>query len=220
MIWQFEHRYAEPRYWVDEKGGRATLLGKANEVGQKLAYQAYRLGFRAVAASTNERSLISTLLPKRVFTGNSLLTSVQPDRHDILLFLVAMMNSFVIDSAIRQKVSQNLNMFYIYQLPVPRLTPDVPAFSSIVTRAARLICTASEYDDLAKDVGLGSHKKGAADSVDRARLRAELDGLVAHLYGLTEDEFAHILGTFPLVPDPVKQAARNAYRDVERGLIQ
>jgi len=37
---------------------------------------------------------------------------------------------------------------------------------------------------------------------------------------LTEDEFCHILKTFPLVPEPVKQAARNAYGYVERGLIQ
>lgn len=50
-------------------------------------------------------------------------------------------------------------------------------------------------------------------------LRAELDGLVAHLYGLTEAEFAHILGTFPLVAEPVKIAALNTWRDVERGLI-
>jgi hypothetical protein len=47
-----------------------------------------------------------------------------------------------------------------------------------------------------------------------------LDGLIAHLYGLTEEEFAYILATFPLVPDPAKTAARNAYRDVERGLIK
>jgi hypothetical protein len=52
-----------------------------------------------------------------------------------------------------------------------------------------------------------------------AKLRAELDGLVAHLYGLSEAEFVHILGTFPIVPDPVKIAAHNAYRDVARGMI-
>lgn len=55
--------------------------------------------------------------------------------------------------------------------------------------------------------------------VERARLRAELDGLIAQLYNLTEEEFAHILSAFPLVADPVKVAAQNAYRDVERGLI-
>ncbi len=36
-------------------------------------------------------------------------------------------------------------------------------------------------------------------------------------YGLTEAEFAHILTTFPLVAEPVKVAALNAHRDVEKG---
>jgi hypothetical protein len=37
---------------------------------------------------------------------------------------------------------------------------------------------------------------------------------------LSEEQFAYILTTFPLVPDPMKVATQNAYRDVERGLIQ
>ena len=111
-------------------------------------------------------------------------------------------------------------MFYVYQLPVPRLTGKDPAFRPIVERAARLICTTPEFDALAKEAGIGSHKSGVTTPVERARLRAELDGLIAHLYGLTEEEFADILTTFPLVADPVKIAAQNAYRDVERGLIK
>jgi len=35
--------------------------------------------------------------------------------------------------------------------------------------------------------------------VRRARLRAELDALYAHLYGLTREELAYILDTFPIV---------------------
>ncbi|RME24487.1 MAG: hypothetical protein D6800_08620, partial [Candidatus Zixiibacteriota bacterium] len=33
----------------------------------------------------------------------------------------------------------------------------------------------------------------------RAQLRADLDGLYGHLYGLTRDELAYILDTFPIV---------------------
>ncbi len=33
----------------------------------------------------------------------------------------------------------------------------------------------------------------------RTTLYAELHGLYAHLYGLTRDELAYILGTFPIV---------------------
>ena len=133
------------------------------------------------------------------------------------LFLVAIFNSFVADAYVRQMVSANLNMFFAYQVPVPRLTATDQRFTSIINRSARLICSAPEFDDLAKEVGLKKHH--TIDLAERARLRAELDGQVAHLYGLTESEFAHILGTFPLVAEPVKVAALNAYRDVERGLV-
>jgi hypothetical protein len=37
------------------------------------------------------------------------------------------------------------------------------------------------------------------DEERRAVLRAELDALYAHLYGLTRDELAYILDTFPIV---------------------
>ena len=150
--------------------------------------------------------------------------------------LQAALNSFVFDYWIRQSVSANLNMFFIMQVPLPRFLPNQNRSAQITQRAVRLICTTPEFDDLARAVGLphptplpeGEGTKraeayvpyGTTDPTERARLRAELDGLVAHLYGLTEEEFVHILGTFPLVADPVKQAARNAYRDVARGLIQ
>ena len=71
-----------------------------------------------------------------------------------------------------------------------------------------------------KEPGLTSHRQGVTDGIERAKLRAELDGLIAHLYGLTVAEFVHVLSTFPLVPDPVKLAAQNAYRDAERGLLR
>ncbi len=226
MIWQFDHRFAEPRYWVDEKEGRAAILGRTPDTGQLLDYQACRLGFRDIASNTNERTMISSMIPP-TFHGNKIPSVRIFDEHegryvkdDEQLFLCAVWNSYLIDYLVRMKVTTTLNFFYLYQLPVPRLTAKDKAFGPIVQRAARLICTTAEFDDLAKEVGLRSHKDGVTDPVERARLRAELDGLIAHLYGLTEEEFAYILTTFPLVPDPVKVAAHNAYRDVERGLIK
>ena len=46
----------------------------------------------------------------------------------------------------------------------------------------------------------------------RARLRAEINAQVTHLYALTAPEFTHLLSTFPLVPAPVKAAAVVAFR--------
>jgi hypothetical protein len=87
-----------------------------------------------------------------------------------------------------------------------------PYFSDIVDRAAKLICTTPEFDDLAAEVGLGSHTNGVIDPAHRTQLRAELDGIIAHLYSLTEAEFTYILSTFPIVPADTKQAALDEYR--------
>ncbi len=222
MMWQFECQYAEPTRWVVEAEGRQASIGKKGEdTGQEIGYQRHRLAFRSAGENTNERNLIATVLPRKVFCGNSLTLdrdfSGTPQE---LLFICAMFNSFVLDWLLRLKIQRNLNMFLMYQLPVPRLTKSDPRFPPIAMRAARLICITPEFDGFAKAVGLKSHKDGATDPTERARLRAELDGLVAHLYGLSEAEFAHILGTFPLVAEPVKIAALNAWRDVHRGVIQ
>jgi hypothetical protein len=49
---------------------------------------------------------------------------------------------------------------------------------------------------------------------ERQTLRAEIDALVARIYDLTEDEFAHILSTFPLVPEEVKSQTLKAYQQI------
>jgi len=229
MIWHFDHQYADVRFWVDESEARARVLGRAPDEGQILDYQTHRLGFRDIAANTNERTMVSTLIPA-TFHGNKIPTVRVYDEggskmisDSEQLFLCAIWNSYPLDYLLRMKVTTTLNFFHIYQVPVPRLTEEDPPFAPIVERAARLVCTAPEFNDLAREIfgGKATAKSvGVTEAVARAKLRAELDGLIAHLYGLTEDEFAHILTTFPLVPDPVKVAAHNAFRNVEKGLIK
>lgn len=226
MTHQYNHLFASPKYWIDEREARQRLLGREKERGQQLDYESYRLGFRDVARNTDERTCIMTMLPPRVFCNHKLPTALVTRRSEhtvdaaCSLFFCGCMNSFVIDSLVRQRVTTNLTFVTLYQLPMPRLCESDDMFRRIVERAALLVCTTPEFDALAKTVGIKSHRQGVTDPVKRAGLRAELDGLVAHLYGLTEAEFAHVLSTFPLVPEPVKVAAQNAYRDVDRGLVR
>ena len=221
MIHQFNHKFAEPRYWIDEVEGRKAILGKNGvDKGQILDYQCYRLGFRDIARNTDIRTMIATI-DTCSFHGNKLpnVKIFDDYRNKIIdyksqLLVCSFFNSFVLDWLLRTKVSSTLNFFYIYQLPVPRLTEKDEYFQEIVERAAKLICTTAEYDELAKEVGLGSHKNGITDERERGKIRAELDGIIAHLYGLTETEFSHILSTFPIVAEEVKTAALNAYREM------
>lgn len=218
MIHQFTHQFENPRYWLNIQEGRRALLGRNTDLGQLLDYQTYRLGFRDIARNTDTRTLISTIIPP-AFHGNKIPTVRVFDEQGrrlisevVQVFLAAIWNSFVIDWVLRLKVTTTVNFFYIYQLPVPRLTERDPQFRPIVERAARLICTTPEFDELAQAVGLDDHTAGVTDAAERAALRAELDGMIAHLYGLTEAEFTHILATFPLVAQTVKDAAIAAYR--------
>jgi len=43
---------------------------------------------------------------------------------------------------------------------------------------------------------------------------AQLQALCAHAYQLRASEFEHVLGTFPLIPSPVRQDALSAFNDI------
>lgn len=231
MIWHFEDKYDKPRYWVSEPELRGSFATKrAKRIGLTAApkdllkdYETYRIAIRKIASNTNERTLISTVIPPNTFAGHSLSVHFPfcntPEKYNQLvfapselLFLISVMNSFVVDYVLRSRMTTNLSLYYLYQLPIPRLPQTDKTFKTIVKRAAKLVCVSSEFDALAKDVGLRGSQDGITDDKERARLRAELDGLVAHLYGLSEDEFAHVLASFPLVQQPVKDAALAAYK--------
>jgi hypothetical protein len=90
---------------------------------------------------------------------------------------------------------------------IPAATLDAlaappPAYGPAHERALRERL-AESYGDLTATwspaCGLHDRKPDRRDDGNRAQTRAELDALVAHLYGLTRDEFAYILDTFPVL---------------------
>ena len=152
------------------------------------------------------------MLPADVFCGHSLNVDRSEMRAEDTLYLLAVMNSLVLDYRLRLSVSANLTMFFLYQLPVPRLAATDPRFGPLVRQAAQLVCTTPAFDALAQAAGLAGHQEAVTDPAARAELRAELDAQVAHLYGLTEAELAHVLESFPLVKAEAKAATLAAFR--------
>ena len=61
-------------------------------------------------------------------------------------------------------------------------------------------------------------KKADADAFV-GDLEAEIDGIVAHLYGLNQSEFQSILDELEL-PEPIRMAASDAYRAAVKGLLE
>jgi hypothetical protein len=193
---QFDANYGEYHFWVN-------VDDPAVSTEERAQLNSYRVAHRRIARTTDARTLIAAIVaPQTACEVNATVALIRGSEDErVKLFLCAALNSFVLDYIIRYKVSTTLNMFYLYQLPLPRSTPGDPIFDAIVPRAARLTCTRAEFAGLWQAVTgeAWTPASGASDPAERQRLRDEIDALVAHLYGLSRAEFAHILGAFPLV---------------------
>jgi hypothetical protein len=186
---------------------RLKTLG-LNDIEPAFYGDYYRIAFRAVSSSTNKRTLMATVTPKNVFLTDRVPANIpiafntQHNQYELTLtekdmfVLLGLMNSFVVDFVIRRKVTTTINLFYMYQLPFPKIRENSNYFEEIVIRAAKLICTSIEYNDLAKVVGLSGYEQGVTDQEKRQLIQNQIDAYIAVIFGLTRDELIYILSTF------------------------
>lgn len=201
-----------PQFWI-----REDELVKMFPAGQN---RAWFISIKKVTSPTNERTFICALLPRVgcVYSLNSFMTQANSTLLSCCLY--SNLNAFCLDYVARQKLGGvNMAHFIIYQLPV--IPPDryTPALlDAIVPRVVELTYTAWDLLPFARDIAA---EAGAAtwnrwfpgnpmveggdpapfiwQEARRAQLRAELDAIYSHLYGLTAEELAYILDTFPIV---------------------
>jgi len=133
-----------------------------------------RVVFRDVQNATNKRTFIVTMIPP-VPHGNKApdiqVSSCSP------AYLAGLLGSFCNDWSIRRKMTSTLNKFYVETLPIPQA-------------AAPALILAIE--DRVKGM-FGVSSIPVSDPGTRLQMRLEMDALVAHLFDLPEDQFAHIL---------------------------
>lgn len=193
MISCFQADLRPPQYWVPPE-----FISAKDQ---------YRVVFRKLARNTDKRTLISTVLPGCVAIGSNLIElNTGGGRADFVL--AALLNAFTVDYLIRLRVTACINHFYLEQVPVPNIALDDEIYAALRSRVARLVSLTPAYEDLAVKAGLSGWRDGVTDPRERLRLRGEIDAIVAHLYGLTGEEYDYILSTFPLVPDTEKAVMR------------
>lgn len=163
----------------------------------------FRPGFCDVTGQTNERSVLAAVLPAGHPAGHSVPTvGIQGAGTHAYLFWVAVATSFVAEFLIRQKISTHLSFFYLESWPFPRLAQEDLILKQLAAHAARLSCFTPEmgalWEEVADRLSL-REQRSTTDLRERARLRAEIDAIIADLYGLSVAEFAYILTTFPLL---------------------
>ncbi len=225
MIHQFSSDFSLPRYLINEEEAKLSLHRKvlhriksdnclSKEEMEKLEvskdllldYQTYRLVYRAIASSTNERTLISSIVPKNVFIGHSMNYIVnlkykiekqkietEIQKYSRLIYLMSLFNSLTLNFYIRNKISTNLTMNFIYELPIAEAGESdrkriIELGFSLLERKSRK----EDFEDLKNELGV---------EVDSTReiedIRAELEVIIAKkLYKLEKSDWEYLTSTF------------------------
>ena len=173
----------------------------------------WSIGFKQITPATNHRTVIGSVFPKAAFGNKTpIFLPTGTDTNDATAkyktsapLLVANMNSFAFDFIARQKVhGQTLNLFIVEQLPVispadyDRRFGDTTARELVRDHVLRLTCTAHDMAPFARDLGCDG-PPFIWNPAQRRHLRARLDALYFHLYGLSRADTAYVLDTFPIV---------------------
>jgi len=180
-------RHIEPFRPHIESCERFIAAAPARQLLPAAPFERPRLAYRDVASATNKLTLIAAMLPSGCVSTHTLFCLRNRFRLPVQYFLCGLFNSLVLNYLVRMRVTTHVTTATVEGLPVPP-----PGFSPSAER------------DIA---ALARHLSRHNDRAAWARLQAR----VAALYQLAPPEFAHVLGTFPLVAKEDRDAANEIY---------
>ena len=174
---------------------RASTLGvpiktAASLLDPAITFERSRLAYRDVASATNKLTLIAAMLPRHTVSTHTVFCLKTLLGEGEQWCLLGLLNSLVANFLVRLQVTTHVTTALMSRLPVPRplaTSSDFERLAALSQRLARIGIT--------------------DDSPDYA----ELNAIAARLYGLTTDHYAHILESFPLLPQSLRTACLSAY---------
>ena len=179
----------------------------------------YAIGFRDIARPTDARTAIVALVPWAGY-GNTvplLIGGEEALSAELAATAAANLNCLCLDFIVRQKAQgTHLNWYIVEQLPVvadgdyDRRFGNTTARDLVHNHVLRLTYTANDMAPFARDLGYDG-PPFIWDGEERRHLRARLDALYFHLYGLSREDAGYVLDTFPIVQRQ-DEAAFGSYR--------
>ena len=252
MIYQYNSKYTDPQYFVNQKAlenrlesveisrlvddifeqidedFKATLKNKGkqytvltylemeneSELVPFLVFDTSfaRLMFRGISSNTNERTMISALLPTNytyqhsmfghspknyVLEGKKVVVKKVPLER--VLFVNAVLNSLVNDYVARFIVDINVSKTYLMRLPFPQPTDlelkENVKYQKIIKNAFLLNWrnNKSGFASEAQELNILETELPKTDK-HYIKMCLENDMLVTELYGISKEELAHITG--------------------------
>ena len=244
MIYHFDHRYNSVRVntgnvhnpYIDEAVSNEQHRNPEfypnhqyyiheDRVREKYPdFPAYAIGFRDITNPTNERTMISTIVPWAGYGNNLPILVCNGEKvagffRDLAPLWTANFCSFAFDFVARRKVQgTHMNLYILEQLPVVTYATYGRELNGKTTAdwvrdwVVQLCYTAKDLEFFAQDQGCEREPHGW-DVEERRHLRARLDALYFLLYGLDRDDAAYVMDSFPIT-------RRNDERDHGRYLTK
>lgn len=192
-VWReisWEHKVIEPQYLMSFEDAADVGLARPHKVA-----------FMDVSSATNTRTMIASYVGTFP-CGNSVpVLTLHGEGLPEHLALVAILNSFVFDYLVRVRAGGlHLNFFYLEETPLPpKPAQEVIRFLALNTASLNLcseifarewVALARTYPELKRRPW---RSEWAVSEVERVRRRCMLDAVVAHLYGLSFEDFSYLL---------------------------
>lgn len=174
---------------------RSVFNGMKIATIDDLPLQTPRIAFRDVTNATNTRTMLCCLIPPGVVLVHKAPYLVRRKGTEVdEAYLLGVLSTRIFDWYARRLVELAMTFEVLNPMPVPRPSSSDVSRQRVVEISGRLAAVDQRYKDWAKAVGV---KVGSVKTPDeREDLEAELDALVAHLYGLTRKHVEHIFKTF------------------------
>lgn len=178
-------------------------LDNATTICQQLRF--FRLaGRKAIHASEESKAVFCLITPGGVVSDSAM---VEPDparrQNSLALGLLSNLNSQTFDYLLRLQVSLNVSLFILHNVSIPVQHEPSAAFYS--HGALRLSANHKGYETLWREQcgdnwrepGREPFKWPVLEGDDaRWAVRATIDAVVADAYGLSREQYAHVLSTF------------------------
>ena len=185
---------------LDDTLARIPLATAGRLIAPRASFERTRLAYRDIASATNRVTLIAALLPRHTLSTHTVFCLKSPIPVGDQWCLLALLNSLMANFLVRLHVTTHVTATLMARLPVPR-----PARGSRPSR---------ELSALARAI--------ARTGIDAAPgAYARLNAIAAGLYGLSGEQYEHVVGSFPLLPADLRDRCLRAYQTAEapqRGL--
>jgi len=185
-----------------------------------MPYEEYRIAYRDIATSSNERTVIATVLPRmfsvsirstrstRIAGGNRGLCQTlrrkqhssshgTPQRNSSVYSESSIAHPF--DYLLRSKIETHLSDYLITESQAPKPPIESDIVENIWKPAARLNCYGERFQPLRDELDIDVIEEVEA----RAETQASIDATVFHAYGFEDPEIVwSVLDSLPRVRSP------------------